>query len=116
MQAGWNLLGAWGVVTLFDRAGGGHRVGDTGIRARVGSALPGRGFREIFSVSYPRLVVQLYGVTGDAAEAEDLAVHDRAPATGLGRERRRPSGRALGLLIPHAGGIAGNRPRPHWTA
>ncbi len=29
-------------------------------------------FREIFRVSYSRLVVQLYGVTGDAAEAEDL--------------------------------------------
>jgi RNA polymerase sigma-70 factor, ECF subfamily len=29
-------------------------------------------FREIFALSYPRLVVQLYGVTGDAAEAEDL--------------------------------------------
>jgi RNA polymerase sigma-70 factor, ECF subfamily len=29
-------------------------------------------FREIFAVSYPRLVVQLYGVTGNAAEAEDL--------------------------------------------
>ena len=38
-------------------------------------AAPGRaevGFREIFRVSYSRLVVQLYGVTGDAAEAEDL--------------------------------------------
>ena len=29
-------------------------------------------FREIFAASYRRLVVQLYGVTGDAAEAEDL--------------------------------------------
>ena len=29
-------------------------------------------FRAVFAVSYPRLVVQLYGVTGDAAEAEDL--------------------------------------------
>src|SRR6187397_1117141 len=27
---------------------------------------------EVFSASYRRLVVQLYGVTGDAAEAEDL--------------------------------------------
>jgi RNA polymerase sigma-70 factor (ECF subfamily) len=29
-------------------------------------------FREIYGLSYRRLVVQLYGVTGDAAEAEDL--------------------------------------------
>ena len=28
--------------------------------------------REVFDASYPRLVVQLYGVVGDAAEAEDL--------------------------------------------
>jgi len=41
-------------------------------------------FREIFAASYSRLVVQLYGVTGDAAEAEDL-VQDafvRAAAAG----------------------------------
>ena len=29
-------------------------------------------FGDIFGRSYHRLVVQLYGVTGDAAEAEDL--------------------------------------------
>jgi RNA polymerase sigma-70 factor (ECF subfamily) len=29
-------------------------------------------FREIFEASYRRLVVQLYGLTGDAGEAEDL--------------------------------------------
>ncbi len=29
-------------------------------------------FHGIFVASYRRLVVQLYGVTGDAAEAEDL--------------------------------------------
>ena len=29
-------------------------------------------FHEIFAMSYRRLVVQLYGVTGSAAEAEDL--------------------------------------------
>ncbi|HSV38430.1 MAG TPA: SigE family RNA polymerase sigma factor [Nocardioidaceae bacterium] len=42
-------------------------------------------FREIFGVSYRRLVVQLYGVTGDAAEAEDLVQEAfvRAAADGM---------------------------------
>lgn len=43
-------------------------------------------FRDIFAASYPRLVVQLYGVTGDAAEAEDLVQEAfvRAAAAGAG--------------------------------
>jgi len=37
------------------------------------SGVPGElAFGDIFGLSYHRLVVQLYGVTGDAAEAEDL--------------------------------------------
>jgi RNA polymerase sigma-70 factor (ECF subfamily) len=42
-------------------------------------------FREIFLVSYPRLVVQLYGVTGDAAEAEDLVQEAFVRAAAAGR-------------------------------
>jgi RNA polymerase sigma-70 factor (ECF subfamily) len=42
-------------------------------------------FREIFAVSYPRLVVQLYGVTGDAAEAEDLVQEAFVRAAAAGR-------------------------------
>jgi RNA polymerase sigma-70 factor, ECF subfamily len=43
-------------------------------------------FRDIFAASYRRLVVQLYGVTGDAAEAEDLVQEAfvRAAAAGAG--------------------------------
>jgi RNA polymerase sigma-70 factor, ECF subfamily len=43
------------------------------------------GFREIFAVSYPRLVVQLYGVTGDAVEAEDLVQEAFVRAAAAGR-------------------------------
>ena len=42
-------------------------------------------FREIFAVSYPRLVVQLYGVTGDAAEAEDFVQDAFVRAAAAGR-------------------------------
>ncbi len=43
------------------------------------------GFREVFRVSYSRLVVQLYGVTGDAAEAEDLVQEAFVRAAAAGR-------------------------------
>ena len=42
-------------------------------------------FREIFAPSYRRLVVQLYGVTGDAAEAEDLVQEAFVRAAAAGR-------------------------------
>ncbi len=42
-------------------------------------------FREVFVVSYPRLVVQLYAVTGDAAEAEDLVQEAFVRAAAAGR-------------------------------
>jgi RNA polymerase sigma-70 factor (ECF subfamily) len=42
-------------------------------------------FREIFAVSYRRLVVQLYGVTGDAAEAEDLVQEAFVRAAAAGK-------------------------------
>jgi RNA polymerase sigma-70 factor (ECF subfamily) len=42
-------------------------------------------FRDIFAASYRRLVVQLYGVTGDAAEAEDLVQEAFVRAAAAGR-------------------------------
>ena len=42
-------------------------------------------FHHIFVVSYRRLVVQLYGVTGDAAEAEDLVQEAFVRAAAAGR-------------------------------
>ena len=42
-------------------------------------------FQEIFAASYRRLVVQLYGVTGDAAEAEDLVQEAFVRAAAAGR-------------------------------
>lgn len=42
-------------------------------------------FCEIFAVSYRRLVVQLYGVTGDAAEAEDLVQEAFVRAAAAGK-------------------------------
>jgi RNA polymerase sigma-70 factor (ECF subfamily) len=42
-------------------------------------------FREIFGSSYRRLVVQLYGVTGDAAEAEDLVQEAFVRAAAAGK-------------------------------
>ena len=55
----------------------------SGREAALGSAE--MEFREIFSVSYPRLVVQLYGVTGDAAEADDLVQEAFVRAAAAGR-------------------------------
>ena len=43
-------------------------------------------FREIFTVSYRRLVVQLYGVTGDAGEAEDLVQEAFVKAAAAGKQ------------------------------
>ena len=42
-------------------------------------------FREIFDVSYRRLVVQLYGVVGDFVEAEDLVQEAFVRAAAAGR-------------------------------
>jgi RNA polymerase sigma-70 factor (ECF subfamily) len=42
-------------------------------------------FRHIFDMSYRRLVVQLYGVTGDAVEAEDLVQEAFVKGAALGR-------------------------------
>ena len=42
-------------------------------------------FGEIFGRSYHRLVVQLYGVTGDAAEAEDLVQEAFVRAAAAGK-------------------------------
>jgi hypothetical protein len=42
-------------------------------------------FCEIFAVSYQRLVVQLYGVTGDATEAEDLVQEAFVRAAAAGK-------------------------------
>ena len=42
-------------------------------------------FREIYGLSYRRLVVQLYGVTGDAAEAEDLVQEAFVRAAAAGK-------------------------------
>ena len=42
-------------------------------------------FRDIFAASYQRLVVQMYGVTGDAAEAEDLVQEAFVRAAAAGR-------------------------------
>ena len=51
---------------------------------------PARGarltFHEIFAVSYRRLVVQLYGVTGEAAEAEDLVQEAFVKGAAAGRQ------------------------------
>lgn len=41
--------------------------------------------REVFTVSYRRLVVQLYGVTGDLDEAEDLVQEAFVRAAAVGR-------------------------------
>ena len=43
-------------------------------------------FREIFAASYRRLVVQLYGVTGDAVEAEDLVQEAFVRAAAAGKQ------------------------------
>ena len=43
-------------------------------------------FREIFAASYRRLVVQLYGVTGDAVEAEDLVQEAFVRAAAAGQK------------------------------
>lgn len=51
-------------------------------RARAGAEVE---FREIFKVSYRRLVVQLYGVTGDSVEAEDLVQEAFVKAAAAGR-------------------------------
>ena len=40
--------------------------------------------REVFEGSYRRLVVQLYAVTGDSAEAEDLVQEAFVRARGRG--------------------------------
>jgi RNA polymerase sigma-70 factor (ECF subfamily) len=42
-------------------------------------------FRDVFAVSYRRLVVQLYGVTGNAAEAEDVVQEAFVKAAAAGR-------------------------------
>ncbi|HEX5970121.1 MAG TPA: SigE family RNA polymerase sigma factor [Intrasporangium sp.] len=42
-------------------------------------------FRHVFDMSYRRLVVQLYGVTGDATEAEDLVQEAFVKGAALGR-------------------------------
>jgi RNA polymerase sigma-70 factor, ECF subfamily len=66
-------------------------------------------FRAIFNVSYRRLVVQLYGVTGDAAEAEDLVQEAFVRGAALGE-------RFLGLDNPEAWlrTVAINLQRSRW--
>ncbi|MFC4786034.1 RNA polymerase sigma factor [Nocardioides sp. MAHUQ-72] len=59
----------------------------------LGRAAPGRptspGLAEVFALSYRRLVVQLYGVVGDLAEAEDLVQESFVRASAAGARFRR---------------------------
>jgi DNA-directed RNA polymerase specialized sigma24 family protein len=66
-------------------------------------------FRDIFAASYQRLVVQMYGVTGDAAEAEDLVQEAFVRAAAAGP-------RFLTVDNPEAWlrAVAINVQRSHW--
>ena len=59
----------------------------------LGREAPGRPVRpdlaEVFALSYRRLVVQLYGVVGNLAEAEDLVQESFVRASATGRRFQR---------------------------
>ena len=58
---------------------------DTVVLGRSWTAEDHPSLREVFTVSYRRLVVQLYGVTGDLDEAEDLVQEAFVRAAAAGR-------------------------------
>ncbi len=55
------------------------------LAAQAARAADPPGLGDVFTASYRRLVVQLYGVTGDAAEAEDLVQESFVRASAAGR-------------------------------
>ena len=58
---------------------------DTVILGRSWTAADRPSLRDVFDVSYRRLVVQLYGVTGSLDEAEDLVQEAFVRAAAAGR-------------------------------
>ena len=65
--------------------------------------------REVYDVSYPRLVVQLFALTGDLADAEDAV--QEAFVKALGKGRRIRAGRQSRGLAAHG---ALNHVRNRW--
>jgi RNA polymerase sigma-70 factor (ECF subfamily) len=57
---------------------------DTPVREQLRSQ-PGVNLEDVFNASYRRLVVQLYGVVGDRAEAEDVVQEAFVRAAAAGR-------------------------------
>lgn len=56
---------------------------------RIANQPPGATLAEVFELSYRRLVVQMYGVVGDFAEAEDVVQEAFVRASAAGRRFRR---------------------------